>query len=115
MTDGMEVYAQSLKDRDDMMTGEQKMPVASSECPVCGVSTPHPHSNEELAQAIFRLKIHSESLQYEVDQYTRGEREHLLRFKNIVKDLLAWYDNGLRTAQELDRIRDRAADLFGGK
>lgn len=58
-----------------------------------------------------RLYILAESLKYELDEYTRGEREHLLRCKAIVKDLLNWYDNGLRTMQELDRIRDRAADL----
>lgn len=58
-----------------------------------------------------RLYILAESLKYELDEYTRGEREHLLRCKAIVKDLLNWYDNGQRTMHELDRIRDRAADL----
>lgn len=58
-----------------------------------------------------RLYILAESLKYELDEYTRGEREHLLRCKGIVKDLLAWYDNGMRTMHELDAIRDRAADL----
>jgi hypothetical protein len=58
-----------------------------------------------------RLYILAESLKYELDEYTRGEREHLLRCKAIVKDLLAWYDNGARTMRELDRIYDIASDL----
>ena len=41
----------------------------------------------------------------------QDERQHLLRCKSIVKDLLAWYDNGQRTMHELDRILDVAADL----
>lgn len=41
----------------------------------------------------------------------RAEVDYLKRYRFIVRDLLAWYDNGDRTMHELDRIRDAAADL----
>ena len=59
----------------------------------------------------------NEMLRHENDRLCRvlknitEERDYLKRHRAIVKDLLAWYDNGQRNMHELDRIRDMAADL----
>lgn len=52
--DGMEAYAESLNHRSD--NEAVQAPKASSECPVCGVNTPHPHSQEDLVSRIVALK-----------------------------------------------------------
>lgn len=53
--DGMEAWANSQADRDDMMKNETLK--ASSECPVCGVNTPHPHSQDDLVARIREFKV----------------------------------------------------------
>lgn len=59
----------------------------------------------------YQLHLAAQRLKAEIVEYTLGERAHLLRCKSIVKDLLAWYDDGQRTMKQLDRIHDVAADL----
>lgn len=45
---------------------------------------------------------------------TLPEWKHMLRGKELLKDLIAWYGNGQRDMKDLDRIYDAATDLFGG-
>lgn len=44
---------------------------------------------------------------------TLPEWMHALRANAIVKEFLCWYDNGMRDRRDLDRIYDKASDLFG--
>lgn len=46
---------------------------------------------------------------------TLPEWNHMLRAKGIIKDFLSWYDNGNRDMRDLDRIYDKASDLFGDR
>lgn len=56
MNDGMIDYANSLLHHSD--NGSPAEPRGTSECPVCGKNTPHPHSQEDLVERIVQLKIY---------------------------------------------------------
>lgn len=56
MNDGMIDYANSLLHHSD--NGSPAEPRGTSECPVCGKNTPHPHSQEDLVARIVQLKIY---------------------------------------------------------
>ena len=53
MSDGMEVYAQPEKDRDNMMASSE--PTASANCPVCGKDFPHGHTQSDMVTKIADL------------------------------------------------------------